>query len=63
MVEVPASTPVTMPVEEPILATEVLLLVQIPPLTASVNVMVAVSQTLVAPLMLPALGAGLTVII
>jgi hypothetical protein len=63
MVVVPASTPFTMPVEEPMLATEVLLLVHTPPLTASVNVIVADSQTLVAPLMLPAFGAGLTVII
>src|ERR1043166_4771101 len=44
MVEVPAATPVTIPVDEPIVATVVLLLVQIPPPVASLNVVVDPAQ-------------------
>ena len=59
MVTSPAVTPVTVPA-----ATVALLplLLQLPPLTPSVRIMVEVSHTLVAPLMVPACGAGFTVI-
>jgi hypothetical protein len=49
IVAVPANTPVNTPVEVAIVATEVLLLVQVPP-PASVNAEVAPVQTVVAPL-------------
>ena len=41
----------------------VLLLLQVPPLAASVRVVVAPWQTVVAPVMAPALGSGFTVIV
>lgn len=59
MVAVPAATPVTIPVLLPIVATLVEELVQIPPLVASVSVIVAPTQTSVGPPI--AAGLGLTV--
>jgi len=44
IVVVPLITPVTIPVEEPTVATEVVLLVQVPPGEASVSATVAPSQ-------------------
>ena len=61
IVEVPAATPVTMPEEEPMVATEVLLLVHVPPLVASVSVVVWPVHTLVVPAI--AAGVGFTVIL
>ena len=48
MVHVPAATPVTTPVE-PIVAIEVLLLLHVPPVVASVNAVVEPTHPLVAP--------------
>ena len=59
IVGVPAETPVTMPVPMPIVAWEVLLLVQRPPVTASVRVVVDPAHTLVVPPITA--GNGLTV--
>ena len=55
MTVVPKVPPVTTPVAEPIVATPVLLLTHVPPLTASVRVMVAPTHTAVGPL----IGAGM----
>jgi hypothetical protein len=58
---VPPATPVTMPVDAPIVATDVLLLLQVPPVTVLPNVMAAPGQAVVAPVM--AGGNALTVTI
>jgi hypothetical protein len=62
MVAVPASTPDTMPLV-PIVATDVLLLVHVPPVTVFDNVIVVLTATVFGPVMDPALGSGLTVTI
>jgi hypothetical protein len=49
IVVVPLETPVTMPVDEPIVATEVLVLLQVTPAVASVNVMVLPTHTAGGP--------------
>ncbi len=59
MVTTPSVMPVTVPVEDPIVATAVLLLLQTPPLVALVNVVVKPTHTLVVPPI--AAGFGLTV--
>jgi hypothetical protein len=59
MTVVPVVTPLTMPDDEPTVATVVLLLIQVPPAVASVTVIVEPAHTLVGPLI--AAGAGLTV--
>ena len=59
MVVVPASTPLTTPEPVPIVATRVLLLVQLPPVAASVKDVVKPTHTLVVPVM--ADGNGFTV--
>jgi len=46
---VPARTPVTMPVLVPIVATALLLLLQLPPVVALLSVVVRPSQTLIVP--------------
>ena len=56
----PAVTPVTTP-EVPTVATEVLLLVHVPPLTVLERVIVRPVQTLEEPEMVPAEGAAFTV--
>ena len=61
IVAVPVAIPVTVPVAL-IDAMAALLLLQVPPVVASVRVVFAPVHTVVAPLMVPALGAGLTVI-
>ena len=61
IVVVPANTPVTIPVEEPIVATVGVLLLHVPPVVASLNVVVEPSQTVNVPV-IPA-GDGLTVTI
>lgn len=59
---VPVAIPVTTPVAGFIVATDVLLLLQLPPLTASVNVITEPVHTVAGPAMVPADGAGLIVI-
>ena len=51
MIQVPAETPVTIPVEEPTVAIAVLLLLQCPPAVESISVVVAPAQTLALPTM------------
>ena len=62
MVAVPAALPVTNPVLEFTVATRVLLLFQVPTLVLLLeNVAVARTQTVEAPLTVPAFGSGFTV--
>ena len=61
MVVLPAATPVTMPVAEPTDAVAGAADDHVPPLTASPRVVVAASQTAAVPVIVPALGSGLTV--
>ena len=61
MVAVPAATPVTMPVDDPTVAMEVLPLVQVPPLTVLLKVDVVPGHSEVVPLIVPALVEELTV--
>lgn len=63
MVELPADTPVTTPVVAFTVAAEVLLLLQLPPLLLLAKVVVEPMHTNVVPLMVPAFGSGLTVIV
>ena len=49
IVEVPGTIPVTTPVDEPIVAVEMLLLVQVPPAVESVTVVVPPGQTILDP--------------
>ena len=58
----PAVSPFTIPVL-PIVATNVLLLLQVPPGVTSVSGIVEPTQTVVGPLMLPPLTLRLTVTI
>ena len=53
------TSPVTIPVVEPIVAAAVLLLLQVPPVVASLNVIVDPAQTLLEP---EIADIGLTVI-
>jgi hypothetical protein len=57
MVAEPGETPVTVPVDEPMVATALLLLLQVPPEVASVNVVVAPWQRTV-PVEAPDIAAG-----
>jgi hypothetical protein len=59
MVTVPADTPVTIPVEDPTVATEALLLLHVPPVVASLSDIVRPAPTVLPPLI--AAGAGLMV--
>jgi hypothetical protein len=59
MVGAPAVTPETIPVPEPIVATEELLLLHVPPAVASLKVLVDPAHIVVMPLM--AEGVVLTV--
>ena len=52
MIVVPGDTPVTTPVVEPTVATDVVPLVQVPPVVASANVIVEPAHTDVGPVML-----------
>ena len=56
--EAPGAIPVTMPVREPIVAAEVLLLLHKPPLILSVSVVICPAQTAAGPE--TATGEGLT---
>jgi hypothetical protein len=57
----PAETPVTTP-DALTVATAALLLLHTPPLTASANVVLAPGQTVVVPVIEPAVATPLTVI-
>jgi hypothetical protein len=61
MVAVPAETPVTMPVDEPIDATDGVLDVQVPPGVASARVVVPVAQTVNVPVIGAVVAPGFTV--
>jgi hypothetical protein len=61
MVAVPPLMPLTRPVNSPTVATEVLLLVQNPPVAVVDRVPVLPAHRLAGPLMVPALGSGVTV--
>jgi len=67
MVTEPAATPLTEPVEEPTVATELLLLLQIPPVvgTAPVTdrVVTPPCANVLAPEITPAFGIAVTVIV
>ena len=59
--DVPADTPVTTPVLASIVATPVVALDQLPPLTVEANVVVVLSHNVVVPLNVPALAAAVIV--
>ena len=59
----PTATPVTIPPEGVTVATPVLLLLHVPPVTPSLSVINEPRQTLLAPVMVPAVAPGLTVIV
>lgn len=61
MVDVPVFMPVTIPVVLPMPATTVLLLIQVPPGTGLLNVVVIPTQMVAVPVIAP--GMGLTVAI
>lgn len=63
MVVLPAATPVTLPVTGSTVATAVVLLVQLPPETLLLNIILDPIHTDEAPLMVPALATGLTVMV
>jgi hypothetical protein len=60
-VAAPAETPVTVPVEELMVAMPVALLLHVPPAVASARVMVELTQTDVGPVMLANVGDVFTV--
>ena len=59
IIEVPIATPETTPEADPTVATPVLLLLHVPPVTASVSVVVEPVQSVTVPRM--AVGVGFTV--
>jgi len=59
MIAVPAATPVTIPVEDPIVLTAILLLAHVPPEVASVKEEVSPIHTALPPEIVT--GIGLTV--
>jgi hypothetical protein len=59
MIDEPNATPVIMPEALPAVATDVLLLLQVPPATGSLNAIVAPMHTADGPVM--AVGGGLMV--
>lgn len=62
IVELPAATPVTTPVEEFIVATPGVPLLQVPPVfPLLLKLMVAPVHTVFGPLIVPAFGIGFTV--
>ena len=60
---VPAETPVISPVEAFMVATPVALLVQLPPETEDVKVVVPATQAVWVPLRVPAVGGVVTVMV
>ena len=63
IVAVPRDTPVTIPLLIPTVATDVLLLVHVPPAVGSLIDMVAPTQTAVGPVIVPGSGFTVTVIV
>ena len=64
MVAVPAATPVTIPVTEPTVALAVLLLVHVPPVVTSVNVVVVPVHTFSVPVIgLTDVGVTVTTVV
>ena len=61
MIELPTATPVTAPVEEPIVATVGLAEDQVPPFTVEERVVVPLEQIAVVPDIVPAEGGAVTV--
>ena len=61
MVAVPGATPVTTPLSEPIDAVEAVLLVHVPPVATSYNVVPEPTHKLAVPVIDAASGSGLTV--
>lgn len=61
MVVFPGAIPVTIPVFVPIVATALALLLQVPPDTLLLRLIVDPIHTEVAPLIVPAFGTGFTV--
>lgn len=60
MVHVPAATPVTMPVDDPMVAMAGLLLLHVPPVVASVKVDVPPTVVVVVPVMTAGMGFTVT---
>jgi len=60
MVAVPAATPHTVPVAEPAVATDVLLLLQVPPATASLRVVQEPAHMVSVPSMVEGVGVTVT---
>jgi len=63
MVVVPADMPVTTPVVLPTVATGMVLLLQVPPLTPSVSDAVPPEHTVLAPVIVPADALDVTVML
>jgi hypothetical protein len=63
IVEFPAATPVTLPVPASTVATAVVLLLQAPPETLLLNIIFDPIHTAEAPLIVPALATGFTLMI
>jgi hypothetical protein len=63
IVTIPEPAPVTMPVEDPTVATDVALLLHVPPNVASVKVVVALVQTVDAPPIVAGRAFTVTVLI
>lgn len=63
MVDVPAATPVNTPLVEPIVPTAILLLLQLPPVIPSINVIVLPEHTVVGPVIGPGAGFTVTVVV
>jgi len=63
IIEVPVVSALTMPLDDPMVATVVLLLVQVPPLTELLNVVVVPSHKLVEPVIAPGVASTVMVIV
>lgn len=63
IIDVPAISPLTMPVVDPMVATAVLLLVHVPPDTVLPSVVVKPIHTLVAPVMVVGVGCTVTILV
>jgi len=63
MVGLPAATPVAIPVEEPIVANELLLLVHVPPGVVELNIVVRPVQTVSVPVIFAGFALTVTVFV
>ena len=61
--DVPAATPVVIPVEEPIVAMLVLLLAHVPPLVVFARVVVVVAHTVGVPVIAGKVGLTVTLVV